>query len=111
MRRRWLFVAVLLLAAFACSNRVKKPRVFLNESQMVDLMTDAYLIEAELNVGKSDGKDIESLQVEYYDQLFEHYGIDDSLFKENLYYYTHHPDILERVMDSVTNRFAKALGQ
>ena len=75
---------------------------------MIDVMTDAYLIEAQLNVMKGEGKDVSDLQVLYYDQLFEHYGITDSIFELNLEYYTYHPEILERVMDSVTNRFAKA---
>ena len=75
---------------------------------MIDVMTDAYLIEAQLNVMKGEGKEVSELQTLYYDQLFEHYGITDSIFELNLKYYTYHPDILERVMDSVTNRFARA---
>lgn len=108
MRRCWIIAAFLVLVAAACSDGMKKPNVFLDESQMIDVMTDSYLIEAELNQMKSTGEDVSELQVEYYSQLFEHYGITDTIFQENLFYYTHHPDILERVMDSVTNRFAKA---
>ena len=108
MRKNWFFALVLLLALAACSHRVEKPGVFLDEPQMIDVMTDAYLIEAQLNVMKGEGKDVSELQVLYYDQLFEHYGITDSIFELNLKYYTYHPEILERVMDSVTNRFAKA---
>lgn len=110
MRKNWFFIMLLLVSLASCSNRkaVKKPEVFLDEPQMVDVMTDAYLIEAQLNVMKGEGKDVSELQVLYYDQLFEHYGITDSIFELNLQYYTYHPDILERVMDSVTNRFAKA---
>jgi len=106
MRKNRLFAVVLLLAFAACSNRIEKPSVFLDEPQMIDVMTDAYLIEAQLNVMKGEGKDISELQVLYYDQLFEHYGITDSIFELNLKYYTYYPEILERVMDSVTNRFA-----
>lgn len=108
MRRCCIVAALLMLVAAACSSGVKKPTVFLDESQMIDLMTDSYLIEAELNQMKSTGEDVSGLQVEYYSQLLEHYGISDTVFQENLIYYTHHPDILERVMDSVTNRFVKA---
>lgn len=108
MWKKWFFAGVLLLALAACSSRVEKPEVFLDEPQMVDVMTDAYLIEAQLNVMKGQGKDVSELQVLYYDQLFEHYGITDSIFELNLQYYSYHPEVLERVMDSVTNRFAKA---
>lgn len=111
MRRCWIFAALLILVVSSCNSRnnVKKPRVFLDEPQMIDVMTDAYLIEAELNVIKGEGKDVSQLQVLYYSQLFEHYGITDSIFEQNLNYYTYHPDMLERVMDSVTNRFARML--
>ena len=107
MKRRW-WIVLLLLVASCASHGVKKPEVFLDEPQMIDVMTDAYLIEAQLNQMKGAGKDVAELQVLYYEQLFEHYGITDSIFEQNLDYYTHHPDVLERVMDSVTNRFVKA---
>ena len=108
MKRCWLLAAVLLSTAFACSRGMEKPEVFLDEPQMIDVMTDSYLIEAMLGQMKSEGKDIAQFQAEYYSQMFEHYGINDSVFEQNMRYYTHHPEILERVMDSVTNRFAKA---
>ena len=105
-----LAVAILLvLLGLSCCNRdkVRKPEVFLKEQQMIDVMTDAYLIEAKLNLMKSEGTDVSQLQEDYYDQLFEHYGITDSLFEQNMYYYTYHPDVLERVMDSVNKRLLK----
>lgn len=97
-----------LLALFSCTSRDGKPKVFLNESQMIDVLTDAYLIEAQLNLKKSTGNDVNDLQMAYYDQMFGHYGITDSIFDQNMDYYTRHPAVLERIMDSVTNRFVKA---
>ena len=110
MKKCWAFIILLVLAGVSCSNqnKVRKPEVFLEEQQMIDVLADAYLIEAQLNQQKSEGVDVTELQVEYYAQLFEHYGITDSIFEQNMYYYTHHPDILERMMDSVSNRFIKA---
>jgi hypothetical protein len=102
-----LAVAILLvLLGLSCCNwnKVKKPEVFLEEQQMIDVLTDAYLIEAQLNFIKSEGTEISQMQEDYYNQLFEHYGITDSLFEQNMYYYTYHPDVLERVMDSVNKR-------
>lgn len=100
----------MLLALAAChdKNRVSVPDPLLTESQMIDLMTDTYLIEAVLNQKKSAGVDVTQLQQAYYDQLFEHYGITDSIFEANMDYYSHDLETLERIMDSVTTRFTKA---
>jgi hypothetical protein len=109
MRKYLIFLVLTLLAMPSCMNseKVSKPEVFLEEQQMIDVLFDSYLIEAELNQMKSEGKDVSSLQRVYYEQLFEHYSITDSIFEQNMYYYTHHPAILERMMDSVSNRFLK----
>ena len=80
----------------------------LTEQQMVDVMTDAYLIEAILNQKKTTGEEVSQLQQTYYDQLFEHYGITDSIFEANMDYYSQNLAVLERIMDSVTNRCIKA---
>lgn len=110
MRKFGFFLIAVLLAFTSCMNKekVKKPEVFLSEPQMIDVLADCYLIEAQLNQMKSSGVTVDSLQVAYYDQLFEHYGINDSVFEENMNYYTHQPATLVRIMDSVTNRFVNA---
>lgn len=109
--KRFLFLALLMLLALAScrdKNQVRVPDPLLTEQQMIDLMTDAYLIEAVLNQKKTTGLDVSQLQQTYYDQLFEHYGITDSIFEANMDYYSHDLATLERIMDSVTTRFTKA---
>lgn len=108
MKKYALFFGLALLVLASCTDKEKRPEVFLDEPQMIDVLTDAYLIEAKLNMRKSAGGDVSYLQVAYYEQLFEHYGITDSIFEQNMAYYTRHPAVLERMMDSVTNRFVKA---
>ena len=108
MKKYAWILTLALLAFISCIDREKRPEVFLDEPQMIDVLTDAYLIEAQLNLKKTSGIDVTDLQAAYYEQLFEHYGITDSIFEQNLAYYTRQPAILERMMDSVTNRFARA---
>lgn len=96
------------------------PERLLTEQEMIDVLTDVQIIEADINYQKNqerDHKEEDSVKTapkdyfkmsrEYYDQLFEHYGITDSIFVQNLRYYTEQPEMLERIMDSVTNRLAK----
>ena len=109
--KRILFLMLLTLALLpSChkKEKVQQPEPLLTEQQMVDIMTDSYLIEAILNQRRSVGKDVSVYQRTYYDQLFEHYGITDSIFDANIYYYSNELGALERIMDSVMNRFVKA---
>ena len=100
---------MVLLLFSACENKSKTimPSRLLNEQEMIDIMFDVQILEADMNYRKSKGKLIGDMPKEYYSQLFEHYGITDSIFNENLRYYTYNPAIMERIMDSVTQRLTK----
>lgn len=80
------------------------PSHLLSEQEMIAIMTDVQILEADMNYRKSNGKMIGDMPKEYYRQLFEHYGITDSIFAVNMRYYTHNPATIERIMDSVTQR-------
>lgn len=110
MKRPSIWVALALTAFCACGGKeaVPKPEVLLTEQQMIDVLTDAYLIEGDLTQKRTAGKDVSKLQESYYRQLFEHYNLTDTLFKQNMTYYSYHPEMLEIIMDSVANRFEKA---
>lgn len=112
MIRRFQPLLLMLLLAGAvvcCDHRetVKKPELLLTEQQMVDVMTDVYLIEAMLKQKQAQGEPDAGLAEGYYRQVFDHYGLTDSLFKENMAYYAYQPEVLERIMDSVVHRFEK----
>ena len=118
--RRFAFIAVLLLLFSACGNKSKQfvPERLLTEQEMIDLMTDVQIIEADINYRKTKDrdqgqaqKDYTQLTASYYDQLFEHHGITDSIFLQNMRYYTERPAVLEGIMDSVMQRLSKDLRQ
>ena len=94
------------------------PDRLLTEQEMIDLMTDVQIIEADINYQKTQEREhkdsiprqpIDPVKLSrlYYDQLFEHYGITDSIFKQNIKYYSERPDVLEKIMDSVVQRLTK----
>ena len=74
---------------------------------MIDILTDVQLLEGDMNFRRSEGENIQGRNNLYYEQLFAHYGITDSIFNDNLRYYTEKPAILEKITDSVYNRLAK----
>ncbi len=111
--KRLVFITLFLVLVSACGNKNKAvvPSRLLTEQEMIAVMTDVQILEADMNYRKSNGKVIDDMAKEYYQQLFEHYGITDSIFKENMRYYTHDPATTERIMDSVTQRLTSLTPQ
>ena len=90
------------------------PERLLTEREMIDIMTDVQIIEADINYRKTQIQDegsqpqnFRNLTQSYYKQLFDHYDITDSIFSQNMRYYTEHPALLEKIMDSVTQRLLR----
>ena len=106
---------MLFVLVAACGHKDKgfMPERLLTESEMIDMMTDVQIIEAEVNYRKTQVEvdslllDFRKLTQSYYDQLYEHYGITDSIFSQNLKYYTERPEVLEKIMDSVMQRLLR----
>ena len=96
------------------------PERLLTEQEMITIMTDVSVIEAEITYLKMQererdpndtttvvAKDFVKMSRDYYAQLFEHYGITDSILEQNMRYYTERPEVLERIMDSAMQRLIK----
>lgn len=114
--KRLVLISLLFVLVVACGHKNKGfiPERLLTESEMIDIMTDVQIIEADINYRKTQVREegmqpqeFRNLTQSYYDQLYEHYGITDSIFSQNLRYYTERPDVLEKIMDSVTQRLLR----
>ena len=107
--KKSLLLLFIVCFFFSCESEKKNaPTVLLNEKQMVDVMTDVQTMEAMISFKKNASKKTEYLRGAGYDTLFAHYGIADSIFKENMtYYYEVEPQTLLRVLDSVNTRLAR----
>ncbi|MBO7460930.1 MAG: DUF4296 domain-containing protein [Bacteroidales bacterium] len=82
--------------------------MLLTEPQMVDVLMDVQVMEATISYKKNVNQKTEYLKTRGYDTIFSHYGITDSIFKENLtYYYDAEPQTLIRIVDSVEARLLK----
>ena len=70
-------------------------------------MTDVQIMEAIISYKKNVNQKTAYLKTQGFDTIFAHYGINDSIFKENLKYYNDvEPHTLIRIMDSVEVRLA-----
>ena len=118
MKKVVVLVLLFVLAA-ACGRKDSFiPDRLLTEQEMVDIMADVQIIEADINHQKTqerdandsiktEPKDFVRISEEYYRQLFEHYQITDSIFTQNIRYYTERPAVLERIMDSIVQRLTR----
>ena len=120
--KRLALLSLLFVLATACGRKDKgfMPERLLSEQEMITILTDVQIIEADINYQKSQEHDQESndsikiipkdyvkMSRNYYAQLFEHHGITDSIFNQNMRYYTRRPAELEKIMDSVTQRLTR----
>lgn len=106
MMRKILVITATLFFLAGCGNRPEKalPSVLLSESQMVDVMADVQIMESAISYKRSVNGKTAYLKTRGFDTIFAHYGITDSVFKENYDYYLEDPSVMERIMDSVVAR-------
>ena len=100
----------MLLLLMSCNNRQTKvtaPNVLLSEPQMVEIMTDVYIIENAINYRRGKSISTNNLKTKGYDALFEHYDITDSIFYENMDYYNDNVFVMKRILDSVAVNLEK----
>ena len=109
-----LLFALMLLTSCGHKEKGFMPERLLSQAEMIDILSDVQIIEADINYSKTKDRDAEEMPKDYkeltrsyYDQLFEHYGITDSIYSQNIRYYTERPDQLEVIMDSVMQRFVR----
>ena len=120
--KRLSFIALFFVLATlsGCKDKGFVPDRLLTEQEMITIMTDVQIIEADINRQKTQErerdpndttkvvpKDYVAISRDYYAQLFEHYDITDTIFAQNMRYYTERPETLEKIMDSVMQRLLK----
>ena len=80
----------------------------LSEEQMVEVITDVQIMEGIISYKKNANQKTGYLKSAGYDTLFAHYGINDSIFKDNMKYYNEvEPHTLIRILDSVEARLVR----
>ena len=100
----------MLLLLMSCNNRQTKvttPNVLLSEPQMVEIMTDVYVLENAINYRRGKNISTNNLKTKGYEAIFNHYGITDSIFFDNMDYYNDNPILMKRIMDSVVVKLSQ----
>lgn len=103
----YLYIVLIpcVLMMFSSCHRSALPPGVLPENQMVDLLTDVYIMEgyyADETMYHFDSMIVEIN--ESYDELFDKYGITRAQFDSNMSYYSHNPAELELINQQVLSR-------
>lgn len=105
-----LFVFCLFFLINACNKAGignTEPVIVLPEEQMINIMTDAQLLEAGLNHKRNIGQSTTELKSLWYDELFKHYQITNGIFEDNLNYYAEDPAKMEGILEEVLARLSQ----
>gem|GEM_PF-869777 len=116
MEIKKLIPAILIATAImsgSCSHR--KPdnpsTIAISQDKMTDMMFDVQILEAYLSNKRSAGQNINGLREILFDQLFEHHGVNDVIFAENLDYYNSNIESMESIMKEVSRRIGDCKNQ
>ena len=100
-------VLLLLVSCDIKKTETTAPSVLLPEEQMIEVMSDVYVLENAINHRRGKGIKTVNLKTKGFDAIFSNYGIKDSIFNLNLNYYNDNPEKMRKVMDSVNARFQR----
>ena len=104
-------LCMLALAVAGCSHS-SVPDGVMSESQMVDFLEQAYLLEGFYAVETNYQYDTLRPQMSAsYDSLFASSGVTREMFERSVEWYAHHADRYERVYDSVLARIDRKLAE
>lgn len=96
-------VLMLTLILVSCQKKTHQHQgsLRLSEAQMTDLIREVQIAESAVFNRQNLGGHPDTLKKNYFDLVFRSYGISSEVFKENMTYYTQHPELLERIYDTV----------
>lgn len=104
MKHRYLVLTlVTTFSFFSCKSGL--PEGVMNEQQMVDFLSEAYLIEGFYAI--ETGYHYESLSegiIASYQELLARHGLTQTQFEESKDYYMHHPERYEVIHRQVVER-------
>jgi len=106
---RWLIASVLLVIV-SCKQGV--PGDIIRPQKMKQLQWDLMRADelVEFYKAKDSNYNAEEKRREYYSQIFKSRQTDAASFNKSLNYYTLHPELLNRVIDSMQVTASKATG-
>jgi hypothetical protein len=100
LRLRAVGKLLILLLFVGCINNIPElPKGYLQPDKMGDVLLDMHLIEGARS-GTLVMGDTNKLP-DYYARIYAKHGVDEQTFKESMYWYTKHPELLKKIYEKV----------
>ncbi|OIO99353.1 MAG: hypothetical protein AUJ98_11400 [Bacteroidetes bacterium CG2_30_33_31] len=101
------FLIFFLACSSGGSSKVKKPEIFLNEEELIEVIVDFRLTEATIRQIAGYGEDTRKLSRYYYDKMLKKHGLTAEDYKRNLKYYSQNPDEIHDIYAKVVVRLSE----
>lgn len=109
-------IALAICLGHSCTNqRENIPEGVLDESKMVEVLTDIHLAETAFIMNNLKSRSTDSSAASYYKFVFNKHGISSTLFDKSFRYYTSQPAqfsiIYEKVLTEISERQAEQVNK
>ncbi len=95
---------ILTILLISCNQKKEELPNILSREQMVNILTDIQILEANLSFKKKSTIKSEQLTKKYYESVFLKYNISREEFEESLFYYENNIEELDAIYsDVITN--------
>ena len=101
------FILVITIAFFACTNRSKVPEYVIPQQDMVDIFVDIHLMDGLMTANRIRQKMIKKDSLNYYDIIFEKYGITQNDFDTSLQFYSRNINKYDKIYEQVLNKLTE----
>jgi hypothetical protein len=104
-----LIILIIFYSLLACSTPKESiPEVILPEKEMVSILKEVHLAEANFELLKTNSKEVaQNTLFNNYHEIYSKYNIDENKFQETLEYYANHPEQLEGIYSKVLEDIKK----
>lgn len=107
MKKNSFYIILLfLMTFFSCQQEIAVPDYIIAEEEMVELLVEIELVQAEVKYSVSSDTRKDGFNKEF-DEVFSKYGLTRELFNKNLEYYCKDPLIVKDLYDKVIVRLSE----
>lgn len=109
MTRLYYTIAIIFILTSCYNINESKPvipDILLSESQMVEILTEIQITEANFRISKNRSTAVD-IKPKYYNRILKEYGITLKQLKGNMEYYHNSPAVMEEIYEQVLANLSK----